>query len=256
MMWRLPLFWTGHVVHLCGTSVVDDPRMLYWTSVGFLPISILTSFENVLCSRNPLQLAQLFKTPLARWHVSQKLLEADPGLTIYERTSEWAYDSYLQQLLLRLSPTNCHYRPLLKDQIAALSMLIPFFINNSQPSPRLIIMFSRRPVSPRWLKYALDLLASQPSQHLFTWRCRSADRTPHSHTSDFSPQLSVCVCVCEREQEAISGFKNAELLTRSCIYRFRALATMDLATGHVYSMPLSVFVQVYVSVCVCLHWKH
>lgn len=44
-------------------------------------------------------------------------------------------------------------------------------------------------------------------------------------------------------QEAISGFKYVELLTRSCIYWLRALATMDLAMGHVYSMVLS-------SVCV------
>lgn len=54
----------------------------------------------------------------------------------------------------------------------------------------------------------------------------------------------MCVCVSVRAsalQEAISGFKYAELLTRSCIYR---LVTMDLAIGQAYSMLLSV----------CVHW--
>lgn len=63
----------------------------------------------------------------------------------------------------------------------------------------------------------------------------------------------VCVCVCASAraialQEAISGFKYAELQTRSCIYNFRALATMDLAIGHIYTMLLSV--SVHRGVCV------
>lgn len=117
-------------------------------------------------------------------------------------------------------------------------MLTSSFIYNFQ----LIIMFSSQLVSLPWLKCVVDLTHPAIVAPACSVIAALLIELPSIVPVIFLLGL-VCVCASVREsalQEAISGFKYAELLTQSCIYCLRALATMDMAMGHLYSILLSV----------------